>query len=255
MSGNTNGIKASVMLEGVKDSVSLSPIKGEFSIRNTTKNLSEEFYHPVSFDLPNEYLQPGVSIKILLDPENKILESNESNNIYPTNGLKTLGYKTVPDFKIKFVPTRANGDNSVMATDANGLTIDNDTHNSLSNYLEAMFPVDNVSSQITNELDLSSLSGQSGGNKQNYSAALDKVEAFRVADPTNDGKTFYYGLWTGGDVSCTSGTLGIAFVGNPNDIANSRLSGIGIIFPEYLNKITAHELGHNHGYNHINSVN
>ena len=66
-----------------------------------------------------------------------------------------------------------------MATNANGdLTLDNKTFTNLSNYLEAMFPVDNVSSQINNELDLSGFSGQLGGNRQ-LLLALDKVEAYR----------------------------------------------------------------------------
>ena len=65
---------------------------------------------------------------------------------------------------------------------------------------------------------------------------LEQSEAYRIADPTNDGKTFYYGLWTGGQASFTGGTLGVAWVGNPNNIANSPLSGIGVIFSSYLHE-------------------
>ena len=96
VSENTNGILGRVKLEGTSSTGVLTPIENEFSLRKTIKNVTEEFYHPVDFNLPNEYLQPGVSIKLTLDPNNNYSETNENNNVYPTTGSKSLNFINKP---------------------------------------------------------------------------------------------------------------------------------------------------------------
>ena len=69
----------------------------------------------MDFDLPNEYLQSGVSIKITLDPNNDLGDTNQGNNTYPSSGYKTLGFVEEPTLKIRFIPFLVNGgDNSEL---------------------------------------------------------------------------------------------------------------------------------------------
>ncbi len=102
VSGNTDGLRSTVRLEGSTSSGNLTPVESEFSLRHTPKDQAEEYYHPVDFDLPNEYLQSGVSIKIIIDSNNTNSEIDEGNNIYPNSGYKSLSFIQKPSLKIRW---------------------------------------------------------------------------------------------------------------------------------------------------------
>jgi len=144
----------------------------------------------------------------------------------------------------------------------NFVGIDNQTLLDLRNYLESMYPIDNLSIETTAVLDVSAING--GLDRFNYvtpnpstddfnapQSLLGKIANLQILESADD-DIFYYGLWTGGESTFSGdngGTLGIAFT---QPVASAAiLVGIGVIFPEYVLSTTAHELGHNHGLPHI----
>lgn len=239
--GNVDGIKSKVKLEGKVNGNTLNSVSEYFSLRNSTKLTSENFNYPVDFYLPSTYLVNGVTYRLIVDPDNETTETNELNNYFPTDGsFQNLGLQAGENLKIKFVPVFVSGGNN------DNLIVSDSSLTNVINYLKAMYPNETVTYEIGSQLTTSN-------NKNNYSSALGEIETFRQLDKAADGsqnKIIYYGLWTGGESSFSSGTAGVAYR-NSNGANSALLSGIGVVFPKYILSTTAHEIGHIHGLPHI----
>ncbi|MDQ3029853.1 MAG: hypothetical protein M3R09_07480, partial [Actinomycetota bacterium] len=62
--------------------------------------------------IPGSVIMPGLSILAEVDPDNAVVESDDTDNAFPRSGTpQTLQVRTVPVFAIRFVPVRQRSNN------------------------------------------------------------------------------------------------------------------------------------------------
>jgi len=174
-------------------------------------------------------IQPGLELKVVLDPSDEVSESVESDNDWPAGGgVEELDVRDTPTFEVTFVPIHQT---------VNGRVGDVDAGNA-SNFLEetlAMLPFADADFDIRAEYSTDLGPVEAGG--ANWGAVLSELNALRSADGSS---RFYYGVL---NVSYGGGTAGIGYVGWPP-------VALGWDKPGSAGSIAAHEWGHNLGRRH-----
>jgi len=180
--------------------------------------------------IPANLIRAGVSIVADADPNNLIVESNETDNSFPLSGIpQALNVATVSDFTVRLVPIRQN---------RNGLT--GVANTAVVNMLKSVWPLGtvNVTTRATLAMDYT----LNSTSFDEWSLMVRDLELVRRGESSN---MYYYGLVR---VNYTSGVLGLAG-GIP------ALSAVGIDegtpFGAAEAKLTlAHEMGHTIGLRH-----
>ncbi|MCH9693202.1 MAG: hypothetical protein K0U72_01725 [Gammaproteobacteria bacterium] len=171
-------------------------------------------------------LTVGTEFYVEVDPENKVNESDESDNRYPNSGYEALDVAQLATLKVHFVPI-----------DTNGRVPDPiDAMSYLKDTLETL-PVGNI------EADVRSAPLVVTDGVGNPCDVLDDVDILREADGNNGSGIFYYAIIQrgpgGGIVGCayTPGYVGAGLSASDRGIDDTR-------------ETTAHELGHNFSLPH-----
>ena len=180
--------------------------------------------------IPGSTIQAGLQILADVDPTNAMLESNEENNSFPTNGSPlALPITAMQPFRIRFVPmVQAESGRTGRVSSAN-----------LEDYLaftRKIHPVSSIDADMRVPYTVRGLGFDPQGNT--WQAAVAELDAVRVAEGSN---RFYYGVvntdYNGG------GVVGIA-AGIPAGAALGwdRFPDAGFTL--------AHEIGHDWGRFH-----
>lgn len=178
--------------------------------------------------IPSALIQPGLAIRVTVDPNDDFAEGDEADNTYPAGGSsQSLDVRNTPDFDVTFVPVRQSVNNTVGNVDAGNAA----------SYLTSnrkMMPIANDDIQVhaefvTNQPVL-------GSDGTGWSAVLSEVAALRTAEGSSRA---YYGVVP---TTYGGGVAGIGYIGWPIslgwDKSGSRAS------------VAAHEWGHNFGRRH-----
>ncbi|WP_053333779.1 hypothetical protein [Gemmatimonas phototrophica] len=176
--------------------------------------------------VPAVYVQAGLGIQAVVDPDNAITESNESDNVYPATGVPLpLTVRTVNPLNLTFVP---------VTTSSNSVT-GNVSASNAEAFLQGtrdMLPVGAVSYTIRAPYTTSNTLLSDGAG---WVPLLNELDALRVAESGRN----YYGV---AKVGYSSGVAGYGYIGRGTSVGWDYLpSGSGIL---------AHELGHNFSRNH-----
>lgn len=181
--------------------------------------------------VPTVLVKPGLSITATIDPDNRMTESDETDNVWPQDSQpRAVNVRTFPKLNLTFVPVRQQ---------VNGL-LGNITTSNLSTYtdlLRRIFPLDTVNAVIRTTYTTSLPALQPYDENGAWLDLLSELEAIRVAENPSH---HYYGVVK---VAYTSGVLGVSM-----DIPSRVAASIDDLTEAPVT--TAHELGHNFGRYH-----
>ncbi|HEX6434484.1 MAG TPA: hypothetical protein VFZ87_09575 [Gemmatimonadales bacterium] len=188
--------------------------------------------------VPASLIQPTLSIQAEVDPTGTVLETNESDNLYPSGTPPALDVRTVPPVDIMFVPVVQRGLPLVRAKG-------NVTEGNKDQFLQMaqrMHPVSSFNAVVHGDYTTTTFDTLQSGNANNaWSEILTELDVLRVTENSDD---YFYGV---ARVSYSSGVAGVAYV------STSSVGGRAALGWDYLPSgglVAAHELGHNWARNH-----
>ncbi|MFT3915456.1 MAG: zinc-dependent metalloprotease family protein [Anaeromyxobacteraceae bacterium] len=183
--------------------------------------------------IPGALIQPGRSIRIDVDSDRKILETDESNNAWPPSGApRPLDVATVPPVRMRIVPVKT----------PDGLT-GNATATNLAYYttlLQRAWPVATVDASLGSTFSASVSAAADGTG---WSTILSEVSAKRAADGWSG---YLYGAIA---TSYGGGVAGIGYVPGRAAIGWDKMRA-GDPEGSSSSGVLAHEVGHNFGLSH-----
>ncbi len=191
-----------------------------------------------SWNIPvqGSLIQPGLSILAEVDTENAVVESNESDNAFPSGAALSLDVRAIPTLGVTFVRV-------VQSNGSKGSVSDASKHDFLAT-LTKMHPVAGYNAVVhaaytTTTAD--TLEDDNGNGA--WVTILREIDLLRTAE---GGAGYYYGI---ARVSYTSGIAGVAYVSDPAIGAKGR-AALGWDYLPGGSVVLAHELGHNWGREH-----
>ncbi|MBI3180766.1 MAG: peptidase M66 [Myxococcales bacterium] len=212
--GNKSGISGvSVRAQAFRAGALLGPVPLAGPSSAPTAVIASDLSQQWRGDVPEAWVAPGLEVRVLVDPEDALPETNEANNV---STLKPqVGIPTV--LPLTSVPVVHQGVTAAVP--------------SIDQTMRRVWPLKSVSNQTRAPYTF-------GGtlyatSTSSWGQLLQEMAALRQADGS---KRYYYGFVR---LSYTSGIAGMGYVGTPAAIGrdNSQLTA-------------AHELGHNMGRNH-----
>lgn len=186
--------------------------------------------------LPAGFLQPGMTVEVLVDPSNAVAESAESDNdALPDGQTGALPVTNTPAFNVTLVP--------VTQTGAPGSPTGSVTPGNLDSWLyftRRIHPLSAVDATIRAPYSTGTVLQANGTG---WSPLLSELQALKLAEGST---RYYYGV---AKVSYTSGVAGIGYVPNTGSDAASR-TALGWDYLPSGGEVAAHEWGHNFGRLH-----
>ena len=231
-----------VSLHGKRQNTSMDPIVREVPLQHTPFSTHDSNSLPVGFNLENsDWLSNDTEFYITIDSNNRISESDETDNRYPSTGYQSFNFQKTTPLTIKLIPTIATSGTTEISTAF---------MTQLQYLLLAMYPISDIVIQQGTTLDLGDCDITS---YPGWSCALEKLQAYRITSVNGDSSqndVFYYGLIAKPASGSSPSGLGSVTVLVDDDLASSpdALNAIGL--DGDLNT-AAHEIGHNHGRNHV----
>ncbi len=162
-----------------------------------------------------------IQVYVMIDPDNTVAESNETNNRYPASGWLDLQAVIVPTLEITLVPITFDGITPDLSDP--------------SEYIEdvlAMMPVAEYDIEVR---DTPYVVTAPAFDWATWSATLSEIANLRATDGST---RMYHGIV---DPGYSSGIAGIGYIGFPAAVSWSRSGKAGVV---------AHELGHNFSLDH-----
>jgi CARDB len=185
-----------------------------------------------SWNLPvsRTLIQPNLSILVEVDPENAVIEGNESDNVFPASGIPLpLEVRTPAPFHVTLVPVKQK-DNSVgNVTEAN--------KNGFLAAAMKMYPLPGYDVLVGSVLVSDTAVVDANNTNKAWNGILEEVNARRLADNST---RYYYGVV---NPPYTSGVAGVGYVGLPPSAVGWDMLPSGA-------SVAAHEWGHNWGRQH-----
>lgn len=169
-------------LAAPEDSVRTSPVIGELG---STWNL----------DLPASLIQPGLEIRVEVDPANNVLESDEDDNTYPADGSPgALDVRSLSDFMVRLVPIHIPNEGTTG-------DVNEDNKDDYLAAAQAMMPLPGYDADVRSTYTTSAASDSSGDD---WVTIIQEVEALRADEGTS---RYYYGVigYTGDAAYCGLG--------------------------------------------------
>lgn len=251
---NNENKKVTIELGGSNNGVALESIIKEVALSDTTFDTSDSSNNVVFFDINDtKWMQADTSFYINIDPFNAINETDETNNRYPSVDEKSFGFEDRYKMRVNLVPVRST---------QGSVSISNSLTNGLKEYLQALYPLSEVEITIDSELDLSSMTAKENG--EGWDTILGELNDYKdiaVSSDTTKADVFYYGF-IDREGDSQSGLAGLAYINSIENFAQGgfepSLVGIGRIDTNDLQSLyetLAHEIGHNHGREHVDNSN
>jgi hypothetical protein len=204
--------------------------------RSSTPTEVQEGTLGTSYNLPVDasLIQPGLAVLADVDPEDRISESDETDNSFPTSGTPSeFATSVAPAAIIRFVPIQQGAGAAVgNVTAAN--------KDQLVSLVRKMYPLSAVQTEVRSTFTTTSgpLTSDGSSTGGDWNQVLTEIEALRVADPNAAGRT-YYGV---ARLDYAVGIVGNGFVGLP--------TAMGTDDPGEVRRVLTHELGHTWGMYH-----
>ena len=179
--------------------------------------------------VPGSVIEPGLSILAEVDPENAILESDDTDNIFPRSGTpQALQVRTVPVFAIRFVPVRLRGN----GLQGNVTAANKDRFLDLTRRIHPLSAVNSDLHAVYTTATTASLSG----DLSSWSTILSEVYTLRIVEGSS---SYYYGVVNPGPNPLWAG---VGYLGAP--------AALGYDDQFDRSRVAAHELGHNWNRHH-----
>ncbi|HWV58922.1 MAG TPA: Ig-like domain-containing protein, partial [Longimicrobiales bacterium] len=184
--------------------------------------------------IPGSLLEPGLSVRVDVDPNNAIPEGDRSDNAFPRQGTLMLDIRHVPSFDVRFVPMRHF--NSAGQPLTGDVTVANQE-----TYLaraRELLPIHEVNASVAPVFSMPAdfrLAGTGPGAEATWIDMLRTLDMKRVADGATE---HYYGVVKPGYSS------GVAGFGQIRGFTAVGWDGL------HAATIAAHEWGHNFGRQH-----
>lgn len=182
-------------------------------------DLATTFNH----DFGPYFFRSGLEIFVVVDPDDQVDETDESNNRWPTAGWASAEVEEVGELAVTWVPIVHNGVTGNVNAGNIGLYEDQTMR---------MMPIPGIDSQIHAPIVFNGNLSTSAG----WRALLDQVAALKNAE--GSGRAYHGIVHRPG----SGGTVGIGFVGYEAAVSFDLASS--------ASDVVAHEFGHNFGLSH-----
>jgi hypothetical protein len=171
----------------------------------------------------------GLRLEAIVDPDDDIGESNETDNRWPSAGPLALDVRSVPAFKLKLVPVRQSVNQLTGAVNAANQA-------TFADLASRVYPLNQVNVTLRSTYTTSAPALQSNDGNGAWGTVLSEIYTLQQADP---GNATYYGVVA---TSYSGGIAGLGYVGAPAAIGWDKQPSAG--------GVAAHELGHTFGRSH-----
>jgi hypothetical protein len=193
--------------------------------------------------VPGTWIQQGLAISAQVDPANAVLETDETDNVFPAVGSVAMDVRTVPALDVTFVPIIQKGlpDNRRVPGDVTDANKDQ-----FLTTTQRMHPIASYNAVVhANYTTFTSDTLQDLNGNGAWVTILEELDAVRLAEHS---PRYYYGVVK---VSYSSGVAGVAFVSTPGTtVGNGARAALGWDWLPSGGVVAAHELGHNWARNH-----
>lgn len=184
--------------------------------------------------VPALWIKSGLKIVAEVDPDRRVRESSESNNLWPNKSGQAFDVRTAPTLKVTFVPVRLPSGRVSEITSKN-------TEDFIS-YTRRVFPLPEkldvaVHKAISTSADVQVFDG--------WAQLINEIEALRLAERATD--RYYAGLINPGAPAAIGG---LGFLGGRSTVSNEWGRTLDDGRLTYRNFVVGHELGHNFGLPH-----
>jgi hypothetical protein len=174
--------------------------------------------------LDGALIQPGMSVRVEVDPDGEVKESDDNDNVFPRSRTpRPLDVRTVPALRLVLVPLLQPNGRLGNVTEANKAAYMTD--------LLRMFPIGEWSVTVREPYHTSTTLRPNDG----WIAVLSELESIRASESRPG--IYYYGV---GTIDYTAGIYGIAYrpgwTGLGNDYLDTRNLNASMTL--------AHEVGH-----------
>ena len=189
--------------------------------------------------VPAAWVQPGLAISAEVDPANAVVETDETDNLFPAVGSVAMDVRTVPPLDVVFVPIIQKGLPSNQQVPGN---VTNGNKDQFLTMTQQMNPIASYNATVHANVTTTTLDTLQANNGNGaWGTILGELDAVRLVEHS---PKYYYGVVK---VSYGSGVAGVAYVSNQSIGARAAL---GWDAQPSAGVVAAHELGHNWGRNH-----
>jgi hypothetical protein len=189
--------------------------------------------------VPGSRVQPNLRIQAEVDPAGTVVETDETDNLYPALAPLTMDVRTVPAVDVTFVPVIQLGIPVARRVPGN---VSNANTAQFVNLTQKMHPVSAINSVVHADYTTTTTDTLQALNaNQAWTTILGEIDALRIAESS---ARYYYGV---AHVSYPSGVAGVAYVSNASIGGRAAM---GWDDAGTAGIIAAHELGHNWARRH-----
>jgi len=239
VASRTNAAVASVKVRFFNGLIPVdsATISGPVPVPTTADESSLSYSWNVA--VPGSRIQPNLRIQAEVDPAGTVVETDETDNVYPAPDPLTLDVRTVPAVDVTFVPVIQLG--MPVARRVPGNVTNANTPQFVSQ-TRKMHPVSAINSVVHADYTTTTTDTLQALNaNQAWTTILGEIDALRIAE---NSARYYYGV---ARVSYPSGVAGVAYVSNASIGGRAAL---GWDNAGTAGIIAAHELGHNWARRH-----
>lgn len=226
----TQSIKASVTVHAYRNGEkigSLESVHQSVPITSLAANLDSTF----NIDLPAEWLDGRVTLRVAIDKANAVVELDEDNNELET----TFTFRTVPVLALTIVPI-------TYVDSVTGHTFTEAGHDPISQWLLSAYPINAV--DVTIRTPFTFRGDLRQGSE--WGRLLGELTALWEAEVGPGSPSIYYGLVPnsspGGGSWFHGGVSGLGWIG--------QRVALGLNVGEQTGATAGHEIGHNFGRRH-----
>lgn len=180
--------------------------------------------------VPGSLLQPGISVRVDVDPDNAVAEADETDNTFPSSGeALALDVRAAPVLQARLVPVvQANGEQGDVTMTNRGAFVTD---------AQALYPLPAIDVDVRAPYSFNAT--LSATYDTAWARLLEEINLLRVAESP---ERYYYGVIRR---PFTSGGSGLGFIG--------QRAAIGVDWPDddWRSETLAHEWGHNFGRAHV----
>ena len=225
-----NPSRAAVTVQAWRDGQSLGTLTigpQTVSLRPSADDLGSTF----NIDLPLEWLQGSISLKVAIDREGAVPEWSETNNTMTAD----FSFREVPALELTIVPI-------TYIDTVTGVTFTETAHDPISGWLLSVFPLNRI--DVTLRAPYTFRGDLRRGDE--WTRLLGELTTIWAAEAGPGSSRLYFGLVPnsapGGRNWFSGGVSGLGWVGQ-------RVS-VGLDVDAETGKSAAHEIGHNLGRQH-----
>ncbi len=233
VSGVTEASNVIVEASATRNGVPLPGSPRRSDPRTVTTSVSRGNYaSSFNLALPAEWLSGSVRLSIVVDPDNRITEVNETNN----SRTQTLEFLAVPRLDLTIVPVQ-------YTHTPNGRTYPAPTRDTVSDWVMRAYPIPGINVRLRAPV---AFTGDLRRGDE-WERLLDLITDVKLSDGAPSSRV-YYGLIpiaSGSDRWFSSGIAGIGWVGLRASVGLDLTGST-----DAAGRLAAHEIGHNLGRFH-----